>query len=154
MGREERERTLEELAASLEVEPPRDRMLTWEHARAMQAEGVELGAHTYSHPLLARIPAEEARQEMVRSRDDLREHLGIERPAFCFPAGSTSPELAALVPALGFRCAFLPDRPSRVNTLESADAFSMSRVGILNGPAALLEAELDGPFQALRGLIR
>ncbi|HQP88787.1 MAG TPA: polysaccharide deacetylase family protein [Thermoanaerobaculia bacterium] len=150
----ERERVLAELGLALGVEAPRDRMLTWEQAREMKAEGIELGAHTFSHPLLARIPADEARQEIERSLVDLREQLGVERPPFCFPAGSWSPELVDTVRGLGFRSAFLPGRPSRVNTLSSGDAFSMSRVGLLNGPGYLLEAELDGPFQAIRTFLR
>jgi len=154
MGRVQREAVLAELAAGLGVDAPRDRMLTWEQARAMQAAGIELGAHTYSHPLLARIPAGEARMEMERSREDLREHLGIERPSFCFPAGSVSRTLLDLVPRLGYCSAFQPNRTFRVNTVDNADAYSMSRVGMMNGPGVYLEAELDGPFQTLRALVR
>lgn len=150
LPRVEREALLERLARSLGVEPPRDRMLSWNDVAELRAAGFEFGAHTYSHPLLARIPIEEARWEMERSREDLRERLGLDHPSFCFPAGSHNAELMALVRALGFRSVFQPDPPYRVNTLENSGPFELGRLGLPNAPALQLEAELDGPFPAVR----
>jgi peptidoglycan/xylan/chitin deacetylase (PgdA/CDA1 family) len=150
--RGQREAELERLARTLAVESPKDRMLSWAELEALTGEGIELGAHTYSHPWLARIPAEEARWEMERCRADLRERLGIEHPSFCFPAGSHDAALMGLVRTLGFRSAFQPSPRHRYNTLENAHAFGLGRLGLPNAPAVLLEAELDGPFPALRRL--
>lgn len=152
LGRERRDERISALSRALRVEPPRDRMMTWHQAREMQAYGVELGAHTYSHPLLAAMEPEEARWEMERSRDDLARELGVERPTFCFPAGSMSPSLLSSVPKLGFRSCFLPGQGIRINALGRVDPFSLARVGMPNAPAVYLEAELDGPFHALRTL--
>jgi peptidoglycan/xylan/chitin deacetylase (PgdA/CDA1 family) len=152
--RERREEAIHRIRTELEVEPPGDRMLSWENLRELMAGGVEIGAHTYSHPLLGRIPAEEARWEMEKSRDDLREHLGIERPPFCFPAGSCTAPLVQMVKALGFRSVFRPNPPHRINNLSTTGAFSLARVGLPNAPAVMLEAELDGPLHPLRGTLR
>lgn len=150
MGRIEREQCLAALARELRVDPPRDRMLNWDEARTLRDMGIELGAHTYSHPLLANVPIEEARWEMERSRNDLKEQLGIERPSFCFPAGSMNAALLDLVPRLGFRSAFVPNRRIRVNNLNSTHQFALSRVGMPEAPGYILEAELDGPLHLLR----
>jgi len=45
--------------------------MEWDHARAMQAGHMEIGAHTYSHPNLARLARDAAREELVRSMHQL-----------------------------------------------------------------------------------
>jgi peptidoglycan/xylan/chitin deacetylase (PgdA/CDA1 family) len=154
MPRVKREETLERLATSLGVDPPVNRMLSWNDTRDMMARGVEFGAHTYSHPLLARIPMDEAEEEMRRSREDLRTELGIQRPYFCFPGGSVNAALMSLVRSLGFRSGFLPNKTQRLNNLETADAYSLSRRGLPNAPAYVLEAATDGPVDQLRRQLR
>lgn len=148
--RQERETCLARWARLLEVEPPRDRMLSWTDVATLRAAGFEFGAHTVSHPWLAEIPFAEAREEMERSRADLREHLSLERPPFCFPAGSCNAALRRLARELGFRSAFLPNPPHRVNTLDNSHPFALGRMGLPNAPALYLEAELDGPLPVLR----
>lgn len=153
LPRAARETALAELAVQAGVDPPRDRMLSWEDARAMRACGVEFGAHTYSHPWLSKLPWEEAKEEIERSRLDLKEKLGIERPPFCFPAGKYTPALQDLLPQLGLRSAFQPNPRHRVNSLHTATAYTLARVGLPNAPAVQLEAEIDGPLPALRRLL-
>ena len=147
-----RDAVVDELVAALDVEPPADRMMTWQHARDLLGGGHEIGAHTYSHALLGRVPATEAKWELQRAMSDLEEHLGLRRPAFCFPAGSTTPALSALVRELGYRSCFVPNKSLRLNGPADVDAFSLVRVGLPNAPATHLEAELDGPFHPLRRL--
>lgn len=152
LGRIEREERLATLEVTLRVEAPRDRMLTWDQVREMKANGVSFGAHTYSHPLLALISRQEAVWEMERSREDLREQLGLRNPPFAFPGGSYNVELLSEVQRLGFRSAFTVERRDRVNRLSNADPYSLRRVGFPNAPAYVLEAELDGPFEIVRNL--
>ena len=149
--REIRDAHIVDWARELGVDLPDDRMMTWEHARTALDHGHEIGAHTYSHALLAAVPRQEARIEMLRSRTDLAERLRLEYPTFCFPGGSTNVELCGLARDLGFRGTFLPDPRKRLNRSPDVDAFSMVRVGLPNAPAYHLEAELDGPFHTLRG---
>jgi peptidoglycan/xylan/chitin deacetylase (PgdA/CDA1 family) len=147
-----RDAVIDELVAALDVAPPMDRMMTWEHASDMRARGHEIGSHTYSHALLGRVPSTEARWELERAMFDLEEHLGLQRPTFCFPAGSTTPTLPDLVRELGYRSCFVPNRGRRLNRPPDIDTFSLVRVGLPNAPAVQLEAELDGPFHPLRRL--
>lgn len=151
--RAEREAVIDGLEERLGVAAPGDRMMTWDQAREVVRAGHEVGAHTVSHPLLARIAPAEARWEMERSLFDVRERLGIERPSFCFPAGSTSRALQALARDLGFRSCFVPDPSRRLNRPGLVDAFSLVRMGLPNAPAVQLEAELDGPFHAVRHVV-
>ena len=154
MPRERREKVLQAISTKLEVVAPRDRMLSWEDARALQSAGWELGAHTVSHPWLAQIPRAEALEEMERSRDELKERLGIERPSFAFPAGSYDDELIAAARGMGFRSLFVRGGGRRVNSLSTTHPHGLVRVGLPNAPAYVLEAELDGPLHAVRSIYR
>jgi len=154
LSRIDRERCLEELGDILQVEYPLDRMLTWDQVETMRQGGIEFGAHTFSHPLMALQSLEEARWEMETSLRDLQNRLGIDRPAFAFPGGSYSPELVKMAISVGFRSVFQSRRNLRVNTIDTVDQFSLSRVGLPNSPATILEAELDGPLHTLRRIYR
>ena len=96
-----RERVLDELQAALEVEPPSDRMLTWDLVHEARERGMDFGAHTFSHPLLAMVAFEEAKLDIERSLDDIRTNLGIESPFFCFPVA-----VAHVTPDVGRWVAF------------------------------------------------
>lgn len=154
LGRDHRERILQRLQRDLDVEPPSDRMLRWRDLRELQDHGAAIGAHTVSHALLACIGEDEARSELVTSRDALRDRLGIARPFFAFPGGSYSQALVELVHALGFRSCFQSDFRRRVNNLKNSSAFTLSRMGLPNRPAFVLEAELDGPWLPMRRVYR
>ncbi len=150
MPREQRDQAIDQLSGELGISAPRNRIMTWDQAREMQAAGIEFGAHTYSHPLLAEMAPEEALWEIETSRDDLRRELGIHSPSFCFPAGSLNAELLARIPELGFYCTFLPGQGIRINNAANVGPYTLARTGLPNSPAIYLEAELDGPFHALR----
>lgn len=148
-----REALIDGICAALDVRAPTDRMLTWQHVEQMHAMGMGIGAHTHTHSLLAKVPMEEAVREMTRSRDELRKNIGIARPCFAFPGGSLTHALTERVKELGFQSAFAPNRAARWVTSQS-DVYRLPRVGLLNGPAILQEAELDGPFHSIRNLYR
>ena len=154
LPRIQREQSLNELSEALHVDVPQDRMLTWEQVETMRKGGIEFGAHTVSHPWMAMQSPKEARWEMEESLREFQTRLNITRPTFVFPSGSYTPELVKMAISVGFRCVF-QSRPSvRVNSIERTTPFTLSRVGLPNAPAVILEAELDGPFHAVRRLYR
>jgi len=149
------ERHLGRLSNDLKVEPPRDRMLNWDEAREMQATGlVEFGAHTVNHPWMEHLSLGEARWELETSKEALLQHLGVERPPFAFPGGSFNATLVEMVKSLGFRSVFQSRPDLRINSPAATDQFALSRVGLPNAPAFILEAELDGPLHPIRRIYR
>ncbi len=64
-----------------------DMWMTWDMAREMQAAGMSFGAHTVSHPILSRLPAEEQRREILDSHRRIVEELGQPIRAFSYPVG-------------------------------------------------------------------
>ncbi len=62
-------------------------MLTWGQVRRMRAEGIVFGAHTVTHPILTRIPHEEACREILESKQRIEEELGEPVRHFAYPNG-------------------------------------------------------------------
>jgi len=88
---------------------PDDLMMRSSQVRAMHQGGMQIGAHTVTHPILARTAPEEARDEIGRSREVLQGLLGERVGLFAYPNGKPvadyQPEHAAMVRALGFDAA-------------------------------------------------
>jgi peptidoglycan/xylan/chitin deacetylase (PgdA/CDA1 family) len=89
---------------------PTERLaISWDQIiKLSQDPLVTIGAHTCSHPPLAGLPEEEARDEIFRSRDILQGKTGLRIDHFSYPYGSrldvTNRE-ARLAASLGFRSA-------------------------------------------------
>jgi len=106
---ERRRRTAFEIAARAGSRVPSDLMMTSEQVRALHAEGMEVGAHTVNHPILAEIPLTRARHEMEASRARLELITGAPVRLFAYPNGSPRRdyhvEHVALARELGFDAA-------------------------------------------------
>jgi peptidoglycan/xylan/chitin deacetylase (PgdA/CDA1 family) len=69
---------------------------------------IRLGAHSVSHPVLAKLPAPVCRREIEQSRRDVAEIAGYDIGAFSYPFGQSgdySSVAVAAVRAAGFDCA-------------------------------------------------
>lgn len=106
-------RVLDELARKLLGRSPDDvtipgLMLSWDQLRSMARDGVEIGAHTMTHPVLTRMPEQEAEDEIRTSRRALEQALGVPVRHFAYPNGQPedfSPAVRRLVEEAGFRSA-------------------------------------------------
>jgi len=83
----ERLRRVEALAERLGVTPPTDLMMTDDQVRTLHRSGIEIGAHTMTHPILTRVDAETALREMSDSRRRLEELTGAPVRSFAYPNG-------------------------------------------------------------------
>ncbi|MGH8259111.1 MAG: polysaccharide deacetylase family protein, partial [Steroidobacteraceae bacterium] len=84
----ERMRQAEGLAADLGVELPVNLMMTDTQVRRLHQAGIEIGAHTMSHPILTRVDGERCLAEMVDSRRRLEEITGARVTSFAYPNGA------------------------------------------------------------------
>ncbi len=88
---------------------PTDLMLTTAQLRELREAGMQIGAHTVTHPIMARLSLDDARREVTSSRDAIQETLGEPVGLFAYPNGNPGidylPEHAALVRELGFAAA-------------------------------------------------
>jgi peptidoglycan/xylan/chitin deacetylase (PgdA/CDA1 family) len=73
--------------------PPHRAAMNWEDLRAVAAEGVEIGCHTESHPILTRLESQaELEREIKGAKQSLEESLRLPVRHFCYPNGK-SPDI-------------------------------------------------------------
>jgi peptidoglycan/xylan/chitin deacetylase (PgdA/CDA1 family) len=105
-------------------------VLSWQALRDLAAEGVEVAAHSHTHPQMDRVPAEVVRDEATRSRSLLEDKLGLAVEGFAYPFGYWDSEARAAVAAAGFRYAFAV---AELVTTADDDMLTMPRVTVNAG---------------------
>jgi peptidoglycan/xylan/chitin deacetylase (PgdA/CDA1 family) len=83
--------------------------LTWDQVRELVAGGIDMGAHTMSHPILTRVSPERAREEVAGSKWRVEAETGGPVVGFAYPNGQAadfSPAIGAMVRESGFGAAF------------------------------------------------
>ncbi len=105
----ERLEITEQIAELAEVQPANNLMMTSQQVLAMKHAGMQIGAHTVSHPILARTDTRTARQEIAASKTRLESLLGQPVRTFAYPNGKPGsdylPEHPEIVRELGFSLA-------------------------------------------------
>lgn len=105
----ERVTMTEELAQAAGVTLPQDLMMTSDQVKAMRKAGMQIGAHTVSHPILARLTDDEARQQIGDSKHFLENLLGERVGLIAYPNGKPgedySPATVEVVRSLSFDAA-------------------------------------------------
>jgi peptidoglycan/xylan/chitin deacetylase (PgdA/CDA1 family) len=87
---------------------PEYQPLSWEQVRELDAAGIEIGAHTKTHPALTRIPLQQVHNEIAGSKRRIEEMLGHAIDTFCYPNGTSADvneEVKRAVRAAGFTAA-------------------------------------------------
>jgi peptidoglycan/xylan/chitin deacetylase (PgdA/CDA1 family) len=84
---------------------PSARILTADEVRELAAAGVEIGAHTVSHPDLTTLSFEDARAELADSRAELSRLTGEEVTVAAYPYGRATKTTRAACREAGFAAA-------------------------------------------------
>jgi peptidoglycan/xylan/chitin deacetylase (PgdA/CDA1 family) len=66
---------------------PEDLMMSEPQIRELHGKGIEIGAHTITHPILCRVDAQTARREIGASREILQGITGSSVSMFAYPNG-------------------------------------------------------------------
>jgi peptidoglycan/xylan/chitin deacetylase (PgdA/CDA1 family) len=111
-----------------EEEGSRGAVLSWNELRELSDDGVELGAHTRSHPALTQVPGEQARAEIRGSREDLEREIGSRPRVFSYPFGDCDERVAEMVKQEGFQMAVTCHYGW--SRLPQADPFQLRRTNI------------------------
>jgi peptidoglycan/xylan/chitin deacetylase (PgdA/CDA1 family) len=120
---------VDEICDGLDAGPAnRESILGWEELRRLASDGLILGAHTRTHPLLTQIPVEEARQEITGSCRDLETQIGDVLPIFCYPDGAY--DEAAIGILKEEKCALAFTTVHGQNDLNVADPLRLQRTNI------------------------
>jgi peptidoglycan/xylan/chitin deacetylase (PgdA/CDA1 family) len=104
---DERQRRVEALGSAHEL--PSDLMMTAGQAQRLHANAMEIGAHTVTHPILARLNPEHAGNEIRDSKTRLEAITGAPVTLFAYPNGKPGDDYLAehvgIVRRLGFEAA-------------------------------------------------
>ncbi|MCL2656744.1 MAG: polysaccharide deacetylase family protein [Betaproteobacteria bacterium] len=106
----QRERAVFDIACVAKVELPNDLMLSSAQVRELhRSQGVTLGAHTITHPILARISDSSAHAEIAGGRQALQSLIDAPVDLFAYPNGKPGQDYTRkhvdLVRELGFTAA-------------------------------------------------
>jgi peptidoglycan/xylan/chitin deacetylase (PgdA/CDA1 family) len=125
----DRLRRTEALARQVGADLPNDLMMRSSQVLELQAAGMEIGAHTASHPILTRLTLEQVEADIRRGRERLLE-LGIRKvDAFAYPNGRPGIDYeqvhAQVVQRVGFKLAVSTAWGCARST---TDAFQLPRI--------------------------
>jgi len=107
---QQRAEVVAEIAARSGTQLPTDLMMRADQVRALRRAGMQVGAHTVTHPILARLDEAQARREIVDGKQQLESLLGEPVSLFAYPNGKPGedyrPDNVELVRQAGFDAAF------------------------------------------------
>ena len=105
----------------------KDEMLNLAELKEMTEYGIEIGAHTASHPHLTDIPLEKAFDEISNAKKKLEELLGIKINFFAYPYGDYNDDVKSLAVKAGFEGACITKTGI---VKKGADFFALKRIAI------------------------
>jgi peptidoglycan/xylan/chitin deacetylase (PgdA/CDA1 family) len=82
------------------------RYLTWRQVQIMAAHGMDIEAHTMTHPDLTRIGPRSVRWQLTQSRRELESRLHRAIRLMAYPYGAYSPQVATAAARAGYEAAF------------------------------------------------
>ena len=103
------------------------RMLNRSQLAEVAASGIELGAHTRSHPQLDQLPELLVRDELCGSKRWLEDEIGWAVPGLAYPFGYSSALVRRVARDVGYRYAHAVDNRT---TGADADLFRQPRLTI------------------------
>ena len=122
-------------------------MMTETQVSQLANRGVSIGAHTCSHPILAKLADAEARREISESRSRLESLLGRPVRLFAYPNGRSGRDFTArdvdVVRSAGFSSAVTTDWGC---TTPVVDPFLLPRINVAGYRGALLGLRLGRYF--------
>jgi len=92
MSAEHRQQLLDDLARQCHVELPKQPIhpytsLSWTQLNEMYRQGLDVGSHTVSHPLLSRLTKEQIHDELESSALKIKQRMGFMPKGLCYPNG-------------------------------------------------------------------
>jgi peptidoglycan/xylan/chitin deacetylase (PgdA/CDA1 family) len=131
-------------------------LLNRRELQQLVGQGMAVGAHTLSHPVLAKMPAELAEEEIRECKVRLESHLQQEIWALAYPfgnKGSAGTREMGMAERAGYACAFLNSGGGL--SRRGSPCFGLSRAHVTaQMNLAEIEAHLSGFHEALQKRFR
>jgi len=106
----------------------KDIIMSWDEVKEMNEEGISFGAHTVTHPILTKIPLEQAKNEIISSKKDIENRIDKPVTTFSYPNGLSDDfnnDIKNIIKENGFVCAttIIPKM-----TDKNSDLFELGRI--------------------------
>ncbi len=108
------------------IPPDEYSSISWEQVKEISRNGVEIGSHTITHPVMTKITSEQVEYELKKSKEYLEAKLDKTVDTFCYPNGKTFDTDESVINHLkktGYKCAVL----SAPSDKKQFDIYRMSR---------------------------
>jgi len=109
LPQEQRSEQVEAIREAVGEALPVDMMMRSRQVRDLRDAGMTVGAHTVTHPILARLDAAGARREIAAGREILEDITGAKVTLFAYPNGKPGedyrPEHVEMVKSIGYHAA-------------------------------------------------
>jgi peptidoglycan/xylan/chitin deacetylase (PgdA/CDA1 family) len=102
-------------------------MLNWRELAELVQAGIEIGAHTVTHPKLDILPEQDLREELSISKDQLEQRLGRAVPGLAYPFGYSNQTVRQVARELGYDYAYSVDNAM---TTSAASRFTFPRLTV------------------------
>lgn len=154
---EMQERRLQDLADALRAPgEPECALATWAELAALERSGMEIGAHTLTHPFLTRLSPERQDAEIGGSLELIAQRLGVRCEGLAYPGGDYDEASVAACARHRLRYAVSTrrgdvialDQPYQLPRRGMPDGACLSPLGGFS--EAMVTAELTGRFDRWR----
>lgn len=114
---------------------PERPMLTWPQILEMQKQGISFGAHTVTHAKLSELDSSEITSELINSKLQIEDHLGVAVKHFAYPYGLFNDIARDLTAKAGYTTAC--STRSGFNNL-TTDPYALRRIEVYGNDSAAM----------------
>jgi len=90
--------------------------LTWDQIRFLASNGIEVGGHTRTHPLLPTLSNANSNAEIAGGKQDIEAQLGQGITTFCYPTGRFNTVILQQVKTAGYFAAVTMEQRKATST--------------------------------------
>ena len=127
-------------------------MMTWEELKQISEEGVEIGSHSKSHPLLAKIESEfDLKEELEDAYKEISLHLGKPPISISYPVGSYNQHVMEIASQVGYKLGLaVLQRSFRVSKVQM---MGIPRIELYNESVFKTKLRMSGKLEQIKKLI-
>jgi peptidoglycan/xylan/chitin deacetylase (PgdA/CDA1 family) len=102
--------------------------LNWEQIRYLASNGIEIGGHTRTHPLLTTLSTSDSNIEIAQGKQEIESRLGKSIATFCYPTGNYNSQVVNQIKNAGYVAAVTMTQQRKASY--SDDLFLLPRLGV------------------------
>lgn len=125
-----------------------DLIMNWENLKTIKGEGVEIGSHSLTHPLLAKLDTEaEVINEIKNSGEAIQKHLGHFPKTISYPIGSYNEFIKQTAKACGYKLGLAVNQITFDNKIH--DLFEIPRIEIYSESNLKTQLRISGLMEVI-----